>query len=289
MTVGYLGPEGTFTHAAARELCSDDELVPVESQAAATAALEEGRFDGVVLPIDNSVNGVVLPTWDAILESEDAVIVGDTTIAVTFDVYTADPDIEPRVAVSHPHALAQTAQWIKERGLSPKVSSSTAAACQGLQPGEVAIAAPICGEMYPVTRIARGVEDISGAATQFALIRRQGAGPALTPVSERSIAVLAVVPDVNRPGALLEVLRPIAAAGLNLVTVVTRPIAHSDNEFMFILFVQGLEEDGAHRGLVDEIRAVGSLLAPLGRLGGQVKHLEDVPRRIPRRFGHAHA
>lgn len=98
--------------------------------------------------------------------------------------------------------------------------------------------------------------------------------------------MLAVVPDVNRPGALLEVLQPVADAGLNLVNVLARPIAHSENEFLFILFVQALDEAGRHGRLLADIRAAGALLVPLGRLGGQVKHLAEVPREIPRRFGH---
>lgn len=285
MTVAYLGPEGTFTHAAARELCPGDELVPVENQARAVAGVDDGRYDGAVLPIDNSVNGVVLPTWDAILDSRDAVIAADTTIAVTFDAYSADPSVPPSVAVSHPHGLAQTSAWIAARGLSTRVSSSTAAACRELGPGEVAIAAPICGELYPVSRVASGVEDIAGAATQFALVRRSDGRPP-APATDRSISVLAVVPDVNRPGALLALLRPIADGGLNLVNVQARPIAHSDNEFLFILFVQGFDEDGRHASVLADVRAVGSSLVHLGRLGSHVEHLVEVPRRIPRRFGH---
>lgn len=287
MTVGYLGPEGTFTHGAATQLGGSADLVPLSSQSEAIAALSAGTHDAVVLPVDNSVHGLVLPTWDALLDSEDAVIVDDVTVEVSFDAFVVDPDVEPTVVVSHPHALAQCSAYVARTGLPTRAASSTAEACRSLAPGEIAIAAPLCAELYGVTPVATAVEDLTGATTQFALIRRGLPGTPLQPPSPRSISLLVVVPRFNRPGSLLEVLQPFSTHGLNLVNILARPIAQSYSEFMFLLFVEGLDEEHAHRPIVEEFTAQGSIVVSLGRLKSQVKNQGEVPRALPMRLRHA--
>lgn len=282
MSVAYLGPEGTFTHQAAQALAPDTDLEPVPTQADALRGLDEGRYDAAVLPIDNSANGLVLPTWDAILESEDAVIVADAMVAVSFDAFVSDASVEPTVVVSHPHALAQTSDYIASLGLPTRAASSTAEACRALEPGEIGIGAAICGELYGLTTVATAVENLAGAVTQFARVERKPAAEPALPSAE-SIAVLAAVAPQNRPGALVNILTPFAAAGLSLVNIHVRPIPQSDREFVFVLHVQGLDE-AAHAAILDQLRASGVLVSFLGRLSRQVKSLVPVERVLPERL-----
>jgi prephenate dehydratase/chorismate mutase/prephenate dehydratase len=283
MKVGYLGPEGTFTHGAVRTLRPGDEHVPTGTQAEAFDGLDDGRFDAVVLPLDNSVHGPVLPTWDALLSSRDAVIVDDTQVAVTFDAFAADPTAEHRTIVSHPHALAQVSRFVDKLGLPVRTATSTAEACRSVARDEIAVGAPIAGEMYGLARIESGIEDLAGGATQFGLIARPGSGVAPRGSSAPTLQVLAVVPQDNVPGALLRVIEPIRAQRLNLVNVVTKRVAQSDSEVVFLLFVDGVTADAQARALVGAVAASG-VVVDLGRLQGQVRHVRDVARELPRRL-----
>lgn len=282
--VGYLGPVGTFTHGAALELSPDGELIEMVTQAAALAALGAGEVDAVVVPVDNSVHGLVLPTWDALLASEDATIVADTTVTVTFDAFVTRGSGPPQVVVSHPHGLAQCSRFIQERGLAARAASSTAEACRALVDGEMAIAAPLCGDLYDLEVVESGVEDLPGAATQFAKIvsaRRAGAAPEATPTS---VLLLGIVPKRNQAGALLELLAPLRDAGLNMVNILARPIATSDREFLFLLFVEGMDETSAHAEILDTFHATGASVAVLGRLSSHVRHSAPMTRTLPRRL-----
>ena len=284
MRIGYLGPEGTFTHGAVRTLRPDDEHLATTTQGEAFDGLDEGRFDALVLPLDNSVHGPVLPTWDALLSSRDAVIVDDTQVAVTFDAFATDPSAEHRTIVSHPHALAQVSRFVQRLGLPVRTATSTAEACRSVAPDEIAVGAPIAGEMYGLTRVESGIEDMAGAATQFGLIARPGSEVVPRSSSTPTLRVLAVVPQDNVPGALLRVIEPIHAQRLNLVNVVTKRVAQSDSEVVFLLFVDGVEDERQGQALVEAVAGSGAVAVELGRLQGQVRHVRDVARELPRRL-----
>jgi prephenate dehydratase len=283
--VGYLGPVGTFTHGAALDLCPGAELIPLSTQAVAIEAVSAGEIDAAVVPVDNSVHGLVLPTWDSLLGSVDATIVADTTVPVTFDAFVKPGSSTPRVIVSHPHALAQCSEFVQAQGLATRAASSTAEACRTLADGEMAIAAPLCGDLYGLDVVDRGVEDVVGAATQFGkVVSPARRSDPVQPATDASVLLLAVVPQHNEAGSLLSVLSPIREAGLNLVNILARPIAHSDREFLFLLFVEGMDEAAEHSGLLGAIRGTGATVANLGRLSGHVRHVTPATRSLPRRM-----
>ncbi|MBF4162388.1 prephenate dehydratase [Nocardioides acrostichi] len=278
--VGYLGPAGTFTHAAALELAAAAELVPMPQQSAALAALAAGEVDGVVLPIDNSVNGVVLPTLDALLATPGATIVGDVTVAVTFVALRRPGGVPAEVVVSHPHALAQCADYVRDLGLPVRTSSSTAEACRDLAPHEIALAAPICADLYDLEVLATAVEDHSGAGTQFVHVTSEdsaaGAG---------EVTLLAVLPERNEPGGLIRVLEPLHDLGVNLVNLVTRPVPASGGRYLFLLWADGLapEQFVDYRARLAES---GVRCSHLGGISGHVRHGGDAGSGVvPRRLG----
>lgn len=279
-TVAYLGPSGTFTHQAVLALCPDAAALPVGSQAEALAAIEAGTAVFAVLPIDNSVNGVVVPTLDGLLERPALSIVDSAVVPISFDAFTRDPQVEPRVVVSHPHALAQCRAWIERRGLSVRESLSTAAACRDLQPGEIGIGPAICGSLYSLDVVDTAVEDNAAAFTQFALVsasalpqdtmaERPGEGE-----GDDGLLVV-IVPDANVPGILRRLLGVLEDRGINMTNLVTRPVAETPGRFVFLLFLSGTftaEDFSAMRaewaGLGASARAVGRI-SPLAELAAR--------------------
>src|SRR5579875_3367547 len=118
MRVGYLGPEGTFTQAAALSapLASELELVPQETIHDTVVAVRDGRVERAVVPIENSLEGSVNVTLDALVfETEDVRIIGETVLEVEQCLITHEPiqldQIE--VVVSHPQATAQCRDYLR--------------------------------------------------------------------------------------------------------------------------------------------------------------------------------
>lgn len=270
--VAYLGPSGTFTHQAVVALCPDAEAVPVGSQAEALAAVESGATAYAVLPIDNSVNGVVVPTLDALLERPALSIVDSAVVAISFNAFTRDADVEPSVVVSHPHALAQCRAWIEARGLATREALSTAAACRDLVPGEIGIGPAICADLYDLRLVEAAVEDNAAAFTQFALVSSSG-----VPVERDGDDGLLVVilPDANVPGILRRLLGVLEDRGINMTNLVTRPVPATPGLFVFLLFLSGTFA-------ADELDAMRAEWADLGgtaRVVGRISPLADLAGR----------
>lgn len=268
--VGFLGPPGTFTHQAARLLCPEAELVAGSGAEELLGRVVSGAAAGAVLPFDNTVNGPVLPTIDAILQTPATAVVADTTVAVSFDALARPGGTGPSVVVSHPHALAQCRRFVTERGLSTRPADSTAEACADLRAGEVALAPSICADLYDLHPLATGVEDVPGAVTH---VVRVGVQQAVAPgvADERSrpsgpepVLVLGVLPDNNRPGVLASLLRPIAQRGYSLTNILTRPLPTAPGTYVFVLFVQGLAAGPGLDAVLRDISDLGAASSVLG-------------------------
>lgn len=268
--VGYLGPRGTFTHQAALELASrvetgldpDTGLVPVADTGALMRAMVAGEFSACVLPMDNTVNGPVMPTLDAVLRHEEIVLRGDLRLPVTFHAYARDD--QHRVVVSHPHALAQCQGYIDSLGLPTRVVSSTATAVEEIAPGEIALAAPVCATLYDVPVIATGVEDNAVAFTHFGLFSTG------EPVPSGEGHLFVLRPESNAPGVLFRLLQPLAEREVNLSNLITRPVAESPGEYVFILFVDGTMPQDLVADLLDRWnRDAGCRARHVGALSGR--------------------
>lgn len=271
--VAFLGPLGTFTHQAAVALRPDAELAPVDSAAEAFEQVADGAASWAVVPIDNSVNGVVVPTLDALLQRPQLSIVDSAVLPISFDAFTRDPGVPPQVVVSHPHGLAQCRRWIAERGLATREASSNAAACRDLGPGEIGIGPSICGEIYDLHTVDRAVEDHADAFTQFALVSADR-----LPVAADGDAglLVALLPDRNEPGILRRLLGVLEDRGVNMTNLVTRPVPATPGIFEFLLFLSGtftgddfeaMRADWSEQG--GTARALGRI-TPLAELAGQV-------------------
>ncbi len=154
LTVAYLGPEGTFTHAAAREQFGQSvTLAPVESIPQVFPEVEHRRADFGVVPVENSTEGAVTSTLDLLVESPLQI-----TAEVLLDVRhcllgRADAIADVRRVLSHPQALAQCRRWLAQHLPAARVeetaSNSRAAELAAGEPGTAAIAADGGGALRP--------------------------------------------------------------------------------------------------------------------------------------------
>ncbi|WP_340539891.1 prephenate dehydratase [Nocardioides sp. GXZ039] len=277
MSLVYLGPSGTFTHQAAAVLrpALAGSATPTASAAEALAAVVAGTATHAVVPIDNSVNGVVVPTLDGLLVRPELTIAESVVLPISFDAFSRDPGVEAHVAVSHPHALAQCREWIASRGLATREASSTAAACRDLGPGEIGIGARICGTLYDLHTVAEAIEDNAAAYTQFALVSA-GDLPAHGGGGSGDEGLLVSLdPETNVPGLLRRLLGVLEDRGVNMTNLVTRPVPARPGIFVFLLFLAGsftpedfeeMRAEWAHLGAT--ARALGRI-SPLAELAGR--------------------
>jgi prephenate dehydratase len=277
--IGYFGPQGTFTEQAARGIADtiadpDDragrELIPVDTVPATLAAVRAGELDAGCVPVENSVEGAVTATMDALTEGDPLVAVAELVLPIRFSVLvrpgTAPADI--RTVASHPHALAQVRHWLARElpDADLLAAKSTAAAAVGVAKGDfdAAVTAPVAVGHYPLDVLADDVADVRDAATRFLLLRRPGRLPEPTGADRTSLVAV----TADRTGALADVLVELAHREINLTRIESRPTKGKLGEYRFFLDLDG------H---VAEAR-VGDALAALRRRCLSVRFLGSYPK-----------
>lgn len=278
----FLGPEGTFTHQAVVALRPHDAARAVATAADALDAVLAGDATHAVVPIDNAVNGVVVPTLDALLDRPALAVVDSVVVPISFDAFTpagSDP-AQATVVVSHPHALAQCRAWIEARGLATREATSTAAACRDLTDGEIGLGPALCADLYGLDVVDRAVEDNAGAHTQFALV----AADSLPRDAAGDVGLLvSLVPDENAPGGLRRLLAVLEERGVNMTNLVTRPLPHTPGLFRFLLFLSGSFTADDFAALAAAWRALGAEARAIGRIAPLHELVERraEPDRVP--------
>ena len=268
----YLGPIGTFTEAALRTVASSsDSLLPFANVTAALDAVRSGQADRALVPIENSIEGVVARTLDELAIGEPLVIYGEVTLPVTFAllVTKGKSASEIKKIATHPHAESQCRTYIAKNYPSAEiiVTSSTAAAAASLSKGEydAAIAAPNAADTYGLEVLATNIGDNDGAVTRFVLVGKPGVVPPMTGHDRTSLAAFI---GADHAGALLEVLTEFAVRGVNLTFIQSRPTGRELGHYHFIIDAEG------H---ISEER-VGDALTGLRRICEDVRYLGSYPR-----------
>lgn len=276
----YLGPAGTFTELALLQVTDEAEsdLVPCADVVTALERVRSGDVDFAVVPIENSVEGGVNATLDALATGAPLVIVGEMLVPITF-VLAARPGTtlrQVRRVSTHPHAWAQCRQWVADHVDAVHVpATSTAAAAELLaaeeHPGfDAALVNPLSAQKYGLAVLAEGVADNPNAVTRFVLVARPGLVPEPTGADKTTLQVQL---SDNEAGALLSMLEQFATRGVNLSRIESRPIGDSLGRYSFSIDAEG------H---VAEERVQATLIG-LHRVCPVVRFLGSYPRADGRR------
>jgi len=265
----YLGPAGTFTEAALLKIAAkDDQLIAYANVTAALDAVRKGECAKALVPIENSIEGVVARTLDELASGEPLVITAETTLPVTFSLMTLDKtEIKDIKSIAtHPHAESQCRSFIAKNFPNAQVieTASTAAAAKGLSKGDydAAIAAPIAAINYQLKVIAEDIGDNTTAVTRFVVVEKPGKVPAATGKDRTSLAVFIAI---DHAGALLEILNEFAKHQVNLSFIQSRPTGAQLGHYHFIIDTEGHIDDQAVSAAVaglkqicEDIRFLGS-------------------------------
>ncbi|MEO8889343.1 MAG: prephenate dehydratase [Jatrophihabitantaceae bacterium] len=273
-TLAFLGPEGTFAHAALLQLpiAAGAQLRPMSSVTVAIDALRAGDADGALVPIENSVEGAVPATLDELANGEPLIVAEETYLQVAFDLLaragTTSADI--RTIATHPHAEAQVRRWLRATLPDAQVAmvGSTAGGARSVAAGEydAAISASVAGALYGLTALATDVADNPGAVTRFVLLTRPSAPP---PVTGNDRTTLVAYLRADHSGALLEILTEFASRAVNLTRIESRPTKGRIGQYCFSIDCEGhIQEE-----------RVGDALAALHRVCEDVRYLGSYQRR----------
>ncbi len=273
--VGYLGPEGSFTHQAAVDWTTrhaDAPLVARGTVADVFAAVAAGDDARGVVAIENPVEGYVVPSLDAIVGSAEVVAVDEVVLDIEFDAFVRHDHGELREVSAHPHGLAQCQGFVGRTGLRPVPAASNAAACRDAGPHQVALGPRICGELYDLATYERGVEDFAGARTRFLVLATRAAAPAVLGRARETHdgawrTMLAVTPVVTGPGVLARITRSFGERGVNLSSLVTRPLKRVHRvagAYVFVLTVDAAPWEAPVRAVLEDLLRAGDSLKTLG-------------------------
>ncbi len=275
--IAYLGPEGTFTEAALRQITAaglvpgqrPDELqpMPIESTAAALDAVRDRVADYACVPIENSIDGSVTPTLDSLAIGSPLQVFAETTLDVAFSIVVKPGRGAADVATlaAFPVAVAQVRGWVAANlaGAQLRPAYSNADAAQQVAEGKVdaAVTSPLAAEHWGLDALADGVVDEPNAATRFLLVGLPGPPPPRTG-ADRTSVVLRVD---NTPGALLSALAEFAVRGIDLTRIESRPTRTGLGIYRFFADCVGHIDDDAvaealralHRRC-DDVRYLGS-------------------------------
>ncbi len=244
MLLAYLGPAGTFTEEAAARYSPGAELVPYASEATVAAAVESGDADQCVLPIENSLEGSVNRTLDALVHDSQLAICRELILPIELCLIvrpgTKSDDV--RVIYSKPEALNQCRLFLDRRfpDARQEASLSTTAAVETAlrEEGGAAVGAARAAELYGAELLARGIQDGLHNKTRFVVLANSDSDP--TGADKTSIAFS--VPH-DKPGSLVEVLHAFSERSINLTKIESRPSREGLGIYIFLIDMEGHRSD----------------------------------------------
>jgi len=266
----YLGPEGTFTHQAAIDAgrCLNEQydidvprLVAAPDVPTIMQSVQSGESWGVIA-WENNVEGYVMPNLDALIDAHDAAGLARVGIDVSFDAFVtrgASHTIDGANVSAHPHGLAQCKRFIAQHHLHPVPAASNAAACRDLEPGDVALGPRICGDLYGLDPVQRRVEDFDGAHTDFLVIApRTDVMEHVAHAREREFeTIITFIPLATGPGVVADLLDVVRDCGLNMTSLISRPIKGHDGTYSFIVTLDAAPWEPRFRSMLVEVAEHG--------------------------------
>ncbi|TRO83731.1 prephenate dehydratase [Trichloromonas acetexigens] len=263
MKVAFLGPQGTFTHAAAmQQFGFSAQLMPQKSIPAIFEEVARGRAPYGVVPVENSTEGVVSHTLDMFMESE-LKINAEIMLGIShFLMSRSGRMTDIKKVVSHPQPLAQCRKWLEEN--LPDVPlvdvGSTALAAQMALEDESfgAIASEMAATLYGLQVVKERIEDNPNNFTRFLVIGTN------TPERSGRDKTSLMFNIKDQPGILYRMLEPFSKREINLSKIESRPMKKKAWEYIFFLDIEGHIDDEPITAAVTELRDYCQFLKVLG-------------------------
>jgi prephenate dehydratase len=269
--IGFLGPEGTFTEQAllGEADLAAEELVPMATIGEVLAAADSGEIDLGFVGIENSIEGTVNVTIDALAFEHDLLIQREVELGIQLNLL-APPGVamaDVTRVLTFPVAAAQCRTWLATElpGAEMVAANSNAEAARlvGAEADGVsaAVAPSLAAKIYGLEVLANDIEDHPENTTRFVLVARD----AVPPATGHDKTTIVVFQRTDRPGSLLAILQEFAARAINLVKLESRPTKKGLGDYCFIIDLEGHLSDELVadclrdvRSKVEDIKFLGS-------------------------------
>jgi chorismate mutase/prephenate dehydratase len=266
LTIAYLGPEGTYTQAAVQKHFGDSVTArPTRAIDEIFRDVETGAADYGVVPVANSIGGLVSHTLDELVHTKLS-ICGEVALAVHHQLLSTQSGLEGiRKVYSHAQSFAQCRKWLDSRlpqaereAVSSNGEAARRAASEGA--GTAAIASLQAGRLNTLNILASNIEDDPSNTTRFLVIGKHE--PAATGDDITSVVMTA---HRNQPGALFKLLQPFAEAGLDLTRLETRQVRDSVvTDYYFFIDFAGHVSETRVRSVLETVRSSAAFFKILG-------------------------
>lgn len=276
-TISYLGPAGTFTEAALKlsPEAQGKTWKPVTSVMEALDDVQSGRSYGAMIALENSIEGGVTASQDALATIDGLRIFGEYVVPIRFSLAVREGMslAKIRSIAAHPVAYGQCRNWLYRampHHRHVQASSNVASARMLFDEDPIvdaAVTPPNIQDHFDVEILAEDLQDNLIARTRFVLVTLR------TDLSPRTgsdkTSLIVTLPD-ERPGGLLSMLEQFAARGINLSMIASRPIPEEPGRYRFVVDLDGHLEDAR----------VADALLGLRRYSSAVKFLGSYPRAV---------
>ena len=268
LSVAYLGPEGTFTQAAAlKQFGHAVQTLALDGIDDVFREVAAGAADYGVVPVENSTEGVISHTLDLFQQSALS-ICGEVELRIHHHLLVKHNDVKISRVLAHQQALAQCRGWLEANlpGVEHLAIGSNAEAARLASEDDTvaAIASDMAAELYGLATVAENIEDQPDNTTRFLVI-----GPQAVPPSGNDKTSLLVSVN-NKPGALYELLQPIAQHKISMTRIESRPSRQAMWEYVFYIDVNGHRDD----------TGLAAALAALAEKAFAVKVLGSYPKAV---------
>jgi chorismate mutase / prephenate dehydratase len=263
LRIAYLGPEGTFTQAAAlKHFGHSVTTEPHISIDEIFREVEAGACHYGVVPVENSTEGVITHTLDMFLNSPLR-ITGEVQLRVHHNLLSSVSGLDAvRRVYSHQQSLAQCREWLDEHLANVElvaVSSNAEAARLAAQDNQAAaIASREAADIYGLRVLVANIEDEPDNTTRFLVIGREQVPPS---GKDKTSLLLSAS---NKPGALHRLLSPLARHGISMTRIESRPSRRRVWEYVFFADIEGHAADPQVAQALDELRSEAAMLKVLG-------------------------
>ncbi|WP_026485809.1 prephenate dehydratase [Caldanaerobius polysaccharolyticus] len=266
MKLSYLGPQGTFTEEACFKYDGESQYEHVEYPTIDTviASVKEGQTQEGIVPIENSIEGSVNTTLDAMLEQEELFIKSEILLPIRHNLISNCKDIsEVKAIISHPQALAQCYKHIKRflpyaEIISTESTAKAALIASQEKSGVAAIGTLRAAQLYGLKVLMKDMQDYDNNITRFIVVSKNEA------FSGDDSKTSIVFSTENKPGSLYALLREFAIRGLNLTKIESRPSKKFLGEYMFFVDVEGHKDEPPLKEAIEGVKAQASYFRVLG-------------------------
>jgi chorismate mutase / prephenate dehydratase len=262
LRIGYLGPEGTFSHhAAARKFGQSVDYVPLTEIPGVFEEVVRGHIDYGLVPVENSIGGGIIDTLDAFQQSS-ARICAEVQIGVHHNLLAKEPWERITKICSKAEVFSQCRNWLtttaKDRMHIPVESTTAAAKMAKELPGVAAIGSKQAADLYELHVLFENIEDNPDNITRFFVISREAAKKS----GDDKTAIMFTT--AHKPGALAEVLDVFKENGINLTDIEKRPSKKVNWEYYFFIDAQGHADDASMKKAIKEAKQHCLQLTVLG-------------------------